>query len=245
VLNRLGGWLQEAGRREQVVLEIESGSITHSAEVESLSLIGAVAPWYQQIANSLRALCRADEVAAIQVTDRVARLPGLTDMLKARVGGEVYVLEPGATARGALARCRSQGGKGAGVSLLRQLPWDQSAVQAGTKDTVAVQYGVPTHLLFGAVAWDLGDAPLDLGSQAGDGGRRIVLRDDMPGVSRRHCSISRVNGQCVVEDHSRYGTFLNGHRIDGSTVLQVGDALRVGTPGYEFQLITTDENHGA
>jgi len=51
-------------------------------------------------------------------------------------------------------------------------------------------------------------------------------------------------GQCIVEDASRFGTFLNGHRIDGSTVLQVGDSLRVGTPGYEFHLITTDESHG-
>ena len=55
----------------------------------------------------------------------------------------------------------------------------------------------------------------------------------------------QLNGQCVLEDHSRYGTFLNGHRIDGSTVLQVGDTVRVGSPGYEFQMITTDETYGA
>jgi len=66
----------------------------------------------------------------------------------------------------------------------------------------------------------------------------------MPGVSRRHCSLSRKNGQCVLEDHSRYGTFLNGNRIDGSSVMQVGDSLRIGSPGFEFQLITTDEQNG-
>ena len=66
----------------------------------------------------------------------------------------------------------------------------------------------------------------------------------MPGVSRRHCSLQQVNGQCVVEDFSRYGTFLNGHRIDGSSVLQIGDSLRIGSPGYEFRLITTEEHGG-
>ena len=67
----------------------------------------------------------------------------------------------------------------------------------------------------------------------------------MPGVSRRHCSLVQQNSQCVVQDHSRYGTFLNGHKIDGSAVLQVGDLLRVGTPGYELRLIMTEADDGA
>jgi predicted component of type VI protein secretion system len=106
--------------------------------------------------------------------------------------------------------------------------------------------GVPTHLLFRARAWAIGDAVLDLGSRESDGRRTIVVDSDMPGISRRHCSLRLVNAQCVLEDHSRYGTFLNGHRIDGSTVLEVGDSIRIGSPGYEFQVITTDENlpHG-
>jgi len=83
-----------------------------------------------------------------------------------------------------------------------------------------------------------------LGSQDSGDDRYVGLASDMPGVSRRHCSLARKNGQCVLEDHSRYGTFLNGHRVDGSSVLQVGDALRIGSPGYEFQLITTDTENG-
>ena len=67
----------------------------------------------------------------------------------------------------------------------------------------------------------------------------------MPGVSRRPCSLVRRNGQCVVQDYSRYGTFLNGHKIDGSAVLQVGDLLRIGTPGHELRLITTEAGDGA
>jgi hypothetical protein len=246
LLNRLGGWLAEAGRQDVVGLELESGGIAHRAEIEVLSLIGAVAPWYQQIANRLRALFSAHETPAIQLTDRVARLPGLAEMLKARVGGEVFVLEAGATARGALARCRRQVKEDASVSLLRQLPWDQAAMQVTSDKLESAKAGVPTHLLFDNIAYRIDGMQLELGSQGGgDGARRITLRDDMPGVSRRHCSVSSSDGQCVVEDYSRYGTFLNGHRINGSTVLQVGDTLRIGTPGYEFQLITTDESHGA
>ena len=67
----------------------------------------------------------------------------------------------------------------------------------------------------------------------------------MAGVSRRHCVLRRENGQYIVEDLSRYGTWLNGSRIDRSAVLQAGDSLRVGTPGQEFRLIRVVESDDA
>ncbi len=244
LINNMDAWLLEASRSDRVHLKLEVASGSHEATIESLAFIGAAASVYQRITSKLRALFRADEVPALQLTDRVARLPGLAEMLKARVGGEVFVLEPGATARGALARVRETSGKADGVSLIRQLPWDQAA--ASISDDVAenAQTGVPTHLLFGNTAHEIDGSVLTLGSESADSGRVVVLDTDMPGVSRRHCSLRRVKGQCVIEDFSRYGTFLNGHRIDGSTVLQIGDSVRIGSPGFEFRLITTDEDSG-
>ncbi len=67
----------------------------------------------------------------------------------------------------------------------------------------------------------------------------------LPGVSRRHCSLVQQNGQCVIQDFSRYGTFLNGHRINDSAVLQVGDLVRLGTPGYELRLIVMEQVDGS
>lgn len=246
LLDNLAGWLSLAASRDRVDLVLRYGGLQHKAEIESLALIGAAAPWYQQISSKLRALYRADETPAVQVTDRIARLPGLADMLRARVGGELFTLEPGATSRGALSRCREKPAGGGRVSLRRQLPWDQAATDVVVEPSHDTRAGVPTHLLFRARAWAIGDAVLDLGSRESDGRRTIVVDSDMPGISRRHCSLRLINAQCVLEDHSRYGTFLNGHRIDGSTVLEVGDSIRIGSPGYEFQVITTDENlpHG-
>ncbi len=244
LVNRLGGWLTEASRSDHVAMELENSGTTYNASLESLSLIGAAAPLYQEIASKLRAIFRAEDTPAIQVSDRIARLPGLTEMLKARVGGEVFVLEPGATARGILARCRKSADDASGVSLIRQLPWDQTAVEIEQHTSEHAGADTPTHLLHGYKAYEIGNLALVLGSQEGADARQITLASDMPGISRRHCSLLRKNGQCVLEDHSRYGTFLNGHRIEGSSVLQVGDVLRVGSPGFEFQLIMTDESHG-
>ncbi len=244
VLDQLGGWLRNAATGETVEMVLEAGDASYRAEVESLTLIGAAAPIYQKIAGMLRSLYRAEDLPAIQVTDTLARMPGLTEMLKARVGGEVFVLEPGATARGALARCRGSADGTSGVSLLRKLPWDQGAIDMGAHAVETSEAGTPTHVLFGHLAYEIGNSPLFLGSQDSGDERFIALGAEMPGVSRRHCAVSRKNGQCVLEDLSRYGTFLNGHRIDGTSVLQVGDALRVGSPGFEFQLITTETAHG-
>ena len=244
LLDKLQHWLMAESHRDVMHISLTSESTTYEASVETLVLIGAAAPVYQQVASKLRALFRAEDIPALQLTDRVARLPGFMDMLKARIGGEVFVLEPGAGPRGALARCHARAPAGQGVGLIRKLPWDQAPVTVDDSTADRADTGVPTHLLFGHEGYEIGNLPLNIGSQDVAGERYLVLAADMPGVSRRHCSLMRANGQCVLEDHSRYGTFLNGHKIDGSTILQVGDSIRVGSPGFEFQLITTVVENG-
>ncbi|MEL7186362.1 MAG: FHA domain-containing protein [Pseudomonadota bacterium] len=241
--NNMPDWLVQAGTLSSVTVDMAYRGVTHSAEIDSLEFVAAAAPVYQSIVSNLRALYRAEERPAIQLSARAASMTGLADTLKARVGGEVFLLEPGATARGLVNRCKVED-KGGNVTLTRHLPLDQASVAVATKSNGAGS-GQPTHLLLGHNAFSLRGEPLILGSQASESGRWLDLRDDMPGVSRRHCIVGAENGQVVVTDHSRYGTFLNGHRIDGSAVLQVGDLLRIGTPGFEMRLIAAEDHDGA
>ncbi len=240
--DKLMDWLPIAARADTVAMEIEYRGIVHRAEVETLELVAAAAPVYQNIVSNVRALYRAEETPAMQLSDRAARMPGLAETLKTRVGGEVFLLEQGATARGLVNRCREDQ-KSGGLTLVRHLPWDQAPVEVRCGDADSLG-GRPTHLLFGSHAWAVGAEPLVLGTQASDGERWLLLQQEMRGVSRRHCVVSQQNGQCVVNDHSRYGTFLNGHRIDGSAVLQCGDLIRVGTPGFELRMISAEQLDG-
>ncbi|MGB5688706.1 MAG: FHA domain-containing protein [Woeseiaceae bacterium] len=236
------GWLAVACSQRSVPMQIEYRGIAHQAEIESLELVTAATPVYQNIVSNLRALYRAGETPALQLSDRAARMPGLADTLKARVGGEAFFLEPGATARGLLSRI-SDSRPGKAVTLARHLPWDQAPIEV---DTPTGQEGAqPTHVLQGDTAVPITSATLVLGTHAADGERWLDLGQDMPGVSRRHCEIAAANGQCVVTDHSRYGTYLNGHRIDGSAALQSGDVIRVGTPGIELRMIFVEPADGA
>jgi len=232
--DRVLDWLAMASSRESVTMDIEYRGIAHQAEIESLEFVAAAAPVYQNIVSNLRALYRAGETPALQLSERAARMPGLADTLKARVGGEVFLLEPGATARGLVARCSEQRQAG-GVTLVRHLPLDQAPV---TVDITSGSGGAqPTHVLLRNKAVVLNGEALSLGTQPAEGERWLDLGQDTAGVSRRHCDIVVTDGQCVVTDHSRYGTFLNGHRIDGSAALQTGDVMRVGTPGVELRMI--------
>ena len=242
LLNRIPEWLGGASGGGKVALELDFRGISHQAEIDALDLISAAAPVYQRIVSQLRALYRADETPAIQLTNGASRMPGLADMLKARVGGEVFLLEARATARGLLSRCGDLQAGGQ-ISLIRHLPWDQSPIELDVAIGTATG-GRPTHLLFENTAYAIDQRPLNLGSQPVAGERWVDLSESMPGVSRRHCSVTVEGGQCVVRDHSRYGTFLNGHKMDGSAVLQIGDLVRLGTPGHELRLIATEQTDG-
>ena len=244
LLNALPGWLADAVQGPQVAMRIDAAGGPYEASIESLELVAAVSPWYQAIANKLATVVRAEETAALQLDSRAGALPGLADFLRARVGGEVFMLEPGATARGALSRVRGTRNQGA-ITLLRQLPWDQAATEVSQREESRAGEGMPTHVLVGHEAYALNELPLVIGSQVAEGERAIRLPEDTAGVSRRHCQLLLRNSQCVVEDLSRYGTFLNGHRIDGSAVLSCGDVLRVGSPGREFLLIRMVTESGA
>lgn len=234
-------WLIIAASSGRVPMEIEYRGIAHQAEIETIELVTAAMPVYQNLVSNLRALYRAGETPALQLSDRAARMPGLADTLKARVGGEAYLLEPGATARGLLSRLTEKE-PGNTVTLTRHLPWDRAPVEVST--AVDQKDAQPTHILRGDTALPITAAALVLGTHATDDERWLDLGQDVPGVSRRHCEIAAANGQCVVTDHSRYGTYLNGHRIDGSAVLQSGDIIRVGTPGVEFRMIFVEQSDG-
>ena len=72
----------------------------------------------------------------------------------------------------------------------------------------------------------LGAEPLTIGREA----RGPGTLDSDPELSRRHATISEIDGRVVVEDlGSTNGTFVKGRRITAPTVIEAGEAIRVGT----------------
>ena len=167
----------------------------------------------------------------------VSGLPGLAEMLVARVGGAWHAVADNAAADGVRSRAARIAGDASRV--VRELPTDTEQAPEAVADSDDAE--LPTHLLFGARAIALDGAPLTVGAGSAQAPERyLLLEGSPPGVSGLHCELALANGQCLLTDHSRYGTFLNGNRINGSAALRAGDTIRVGTPGLELQLIRAE-----
>ena len=46
-----------------------------------------------------------------------------------------------------------------------------------------------------------------------------------------------MDDQVILSDHSRYGTRLNGYRVDNTAVLQPGDVISFGDPACSLTLV--------
>jgi len=183
---------------------------------------------------------------ALQLTHRIARLPGLKDKLSEIDHCEIMELEPGAGALGVL-RIWDQlkdRRSGNGASFFTSRPWGQ----AEPKVSQTISYETPgkmrpTHLLYGDVAYPISQNPLFMGSDPYPAGKGIYVPAQSSGVSKKHCTVHRDGDRTILTDTSNHGTFVNDQRVDGSTILKLGQIVRLGTSGETFRLIACMETH--
>ncbi len=246
---QLYGWLAKLGRQKELLVSATYRNNDFDARLELAALQGHLAGVCEPLIQQIRSALKPGVPVAIQVHSRLTEFPGVVEGLGRLPNATVFALEPAAAARGAQRRASQFAAGDSGFRLVTKLPWDQPATvlklteQAGAD---APQTSArPTHVLFDGRAYRLGARPFQIGAELSDRDFGVRLDERMNGVSRRHCSIEVRDSQVIVSDHSRYGTRLNGHAIDGSAILQVGDVLSLGNPPHEFQLIREVNPDGA
>jgi hypothetical protein len=229
---RLPGWLAAMSDRESVdvAIDTEAGSFAATLRREQFTL--AAEAWYAQLAELVHAGHRADEATTLALSARAALLPALGGRLASLPGLEQVVLPESAAAAAAAARAEEIG-PAEPPALVSALARSHPAASAGRRPGTATR---ATHVILDGRAHAIDEHPLVIGSGAG-AGRRIELGGAGAGISRSHCTLVRSDGQVVVRDHSRYGTFVNGERVDGELPLGAGDRLRVGSPGIVLELV--------
>ena len=176
----------------------------------------------------------------VQLTHRVAHLPGFKEILAERYHAQLIPLPPGAAAFGTLKLWKQlvpQESDG-GISFFTSRAW-QSMANANMEKSpnLGQQTGRPTHLLYRNLAYPLSEKPLLIGLEVGSDKTGIQIKGQIAGVSRKHCSVAIRGNEVVLKDFSNYGTFVDEARVKGSTTLQLGQFIRVGTPGEKLQLI--------
>lgn len=230
---RLPDWLAVLASQESVDVAIETGDGAFSATLRREQFTLAAEAWYAQLAELVHAGHRADEAATLALSARAGALPALGERLASLPGLELVMLPDTAAAAGAAERA-SEIAPAEPPALVTALARRHTA-SAPVRKRGAL--ALPTHVIQDGKAHAIDERPLVIGQGAGTG-RRIALAGPGSGISRVHCTLQRRDGAVVVRDHSRYGTFVNGERAEGETVLAAGDRLRVGSPGVVLELVT-------
>ena len=241
VYDNLYDWLAQLSRQTCLDLSIEYGGNEFSTAIDKVRLQERLVNRFSPVMQQMRSLLNVGTPFALQVDQKLANFPGLVESIAGLSQVAVFVLEPAAAAWGALRGAGHFGESGAGVSLTTAMQWDQAAIpfeeaSGNAQPNEAQTQERPTHLLFNGRAYQLGAQTFYIGTELSSGEFGVRVPEGS-GVSRRHCSIRIGDHGAELIDHSRYGTRLNGHVIDGSALLHVGDALRIGQPAIEFHLI--------
>lgn len=232
-------WIAALGAGEDLTVQIEHESRSIAVQIGRRQMLEAVAPVYDRITRAVENAARSLGPLRLGLTDRLARLPGMPERLARIDGVDLMRLPPASALEGALRFRDAVMSDGETVNFVTALPAGP-APEAGLvppPDVSQDSRPLPTHLLSGSVAWEISGHPLTLGSSPPADARPVMATGNLEGISRRHCEVFRRDDEVVVEDHSRYGTFVNGRRIDARASLRAGDVLRIGAPGCEFLLV--------
>lgn len=239
-------WLEALRTAQSVTIELEAAGSAQSVELGAADFEAAAGRIYDAYVRALQRARPAAGPLHLRLSHRLAGLPGLEARLAEIRDIEVVRVPRGAAALGALAWEHAlRGGDGAGLVLVQHLPVPSRAGAAPVpRQAPAVPDDQrPTHLVHASKAYAVGRSPLTLGSAVPDGRRSVTIAAG-PGISRAHCTLSRVDGAVWLEDHSTYGTLVNGERVRGRIELRTGDRLRIGSPGVECELVRAVDEHG-
>ncbi|MFZ9060151.1 MAG: FHA domain-containing protein [Steroidobacteraceae bacterium] len=231
LMDRLPEWLELLEQREEVEAAIDSPHGRLAVPFTREDALLAAEAFYAQLVELVRGQLQGEPVTVL-LGHRTRSVPGLVERLAALPGVEARRLEPGAVARG-VAQWPGMGEGGLLIALPRSVPLPSERLS----ETVPAR--APTHLLHAGQAHRLQEGELCVGlDPAGD--RQLRLAGRPTGVSRQHCRLVASAGRVELLDDSRYGTWVNGRRVQGSVLLSPGDKLRVGTPGVILDLIEVE-----
>ena len=244
--DRLPGILPHFKTDSSLIFELTGGSAPYSIRLKREGIIHEAEPVYGEVLRLIKRMRKkrgkGRPALALQMSNRLSRLPGLKDMLAAGLkDAHIIELDRGAAALGALQiwqRLTEENNK-EGISFFTSRPWqhqiqtDDQGISANAKKPAT-----PTHLLYGAIAYPITDNPLLIGRGPGDDQQNdIPISNAIAGVSSRHCTVSFKGGEIVLKELSEEGTFVDDQRVNGTTTLKLGQVIRVGTPGERLHLI--------
>jgi hypothetical protein len=242
--DRLPGMISNLQHNSSVMLEMIGGTAAHRITLERDLMVHRAESVYREIfrlvdrMQSKRAGGRTSTV--LQVSHRLAGLPGCKEMLGTIKDAQIFELDRGAGVSGVLKiwhRLEAQR-KNQGISFYTSRPWQRPLRSYGRASaTGQTAQPKPTHLLYRSVAYPISEKPLTIGSAHDGGQTQATIIVEAAGVSPKHCTVSINGGKIVLSNVSDQGTFVDEKKVNGSINLKLGQIIRVGEPGEQLQVI--------
>ncbi|MGB5746929.1 MAG: FHA domain-containing protein [Desulfobacterales bacterium] len=248
LFHRLPGVLYNLHHSPSIAFDMTGGSRTYGITLthELIARKGeSVYTELRQIIEGLRTQHEENESSVVlQLTHRLARLPGCKEILAGIKEAEIFELEEGAGARGALEiwhQLSDQSDSGE-ISFFTSRPLQHArSAQDHARSFDDSLNAYPTHLLYRNIAYQITDKPLTIGCTQDSERNDVAITGETAGVCPKHFKIELLGGEIVLHDMSAQGTFVDEKRVNGSIALKLGQTIRVGTPGEQLQVIACVE----
>ena len=251
--DRLPAVLKKTKSFSTVDLEITGDAGTYRTALARAFFVGQTAPLFTEISrmitNRLKRQAGANHPLTLQLSHRVAQLPGSREVFGQLKNTRLIELNRGAAAFGVLGLWNrlSAGKTGPGVSFFTSRPWDADSSadsEAAPNPAPADNFpSHPTHILYRHLAYPLTESPLVIGLKIGPAERGIQLQGQDAGVAPRQCSLERRGSTVVLINFSAAGTLVDETLVHESSTLEIGQTIRVGASGEALHLIAAAGNH--
>lgn len=242
--DRLPGILSHFQHNSSMEFEIIGGATPYSITLEHDPIVQQAESVYSEI---LRLITRMQDKRgqgqtplALQLSHRLARLPGCKEMLAKLEDVHIFELDRGAAARGLLQIWHQLAveNNNEGISFFTSRPWQRR--QQTDNPRPSAEKAAPTratHLLYRSIAYPITEKPLTIGCTKDSEQNDVTITGATAGVSPRHCTVALRDGEIILNAISDQETFVDDMRVSGNIFLRLGQIIRVGSPGERLQLI--------
>jgi FHA domain len=245
--DRLDDVLRRLDADEQAELALPFDGEEFRVKIERQQLLGVANGFYRALVQLIAQHREAGETLVVQLSARLAALPGL-DAELARLDDAYIERLPAGHAASTVLEAEFGDTDPNQIKLWKHLPWRAAAAKVEVSSSLhaaeAPRLAAPTHVVYQGMAHPVGAEGLTIGREIEQGRRGLVV-EGQSGVSRVHCELCLRDGELRLRDLSRYGTFVNEKRISGETVLHRADLIRIGSPGAELEIVSMEGAGGA
>jgi hypothetical protein len=243
--DRLPAWLAALRREERLELKLEHAAEESSVVAEREAVLAVAEGFYRAVRQLVAQHREPGRGLVVQLSDRLATLPGLVGELARLDQAACESLEAGHAARGALLAAPAVTAAPGQVKLLKRLRWRAEPKAAAPLERPAGAAALrktrpPTHIVYGGLAYRVGPEGLVIGREADPRRRTVVVDQGGNGVSRQHCEVVLRDGELKLRDLSTFGTFVNESKAAGETTLKGADVIRIGSPGAELHVVSLE-----